>query len=132
MQQQRRKSRDAARGKQEHGGDEWPKTHNITELTLAARRCALAPATDMDRKAAAVDETDRRTDIRPLHRRCTACWAGSVRKLEVGGRPVGNACTLACTYARTNAQTDGQPEHIMPPRPHLSEGRRHHRISVQR
>jgi len=36
MQQQRRKSRDAARGKQEHGGDEWPKTHNITELTLAA------------------------------------------------------------------------------------------------
>jgi len=42
----------------------------ITELTLPARGYALAPATDMDRKAAATDGTDRRTDTRPLRRPC--------------------------------------------------------------
>jgi len=42
-------------------------------MTLPARRCALAPATDTGRKAAAIDGTDRRTDGHPtvtkaLHR----------------------------------------------------------------
>ena len=31
-------------------------------MTLAAWRCALALAADMDRKAAAIDRADRRTD----------------------------------------------------------------------
>jgi len=37
----------------------------ITALTLPASRCALAPAADIDRKAAAIDGTDRRTDGHP-------------------------------------------------------------------
>jgi len=40
--------------------------------------CTLAPASDMDRKAAAIDRTDGRTDIRPLHRPYTAYHAGSI------------------------------------------------------
>ena len=36
----------------------------IRALTLPASSCALAPAADMDRKAAAVDETDTQTDGR--------------------------------------------------------------------
>ena len=41
-------------------------------------------------------------------------------KLEVNGKPVGNACAGARTYA----QTDRQPENIMPPT-HLLDGRTH-------
>jgi len=54
----------------------------ITALTLPARCCAMAPATDRlwskggcyrrDRR------TDWRTDTRPLHRPCTANYSGSV------------------------------------------------------
>jgi len=36
----------------------------ITALTLPACCCALALAADMDRKAAAIDGTDRQTDGR--------------------------------------------------------------------
>jgi len=38
----------------------------IRVLTLPACCCAVAPATDMNRKAAAVDGTDRRTDRRSV------------------------------------------------------------------
>ena len=41
-----------------------------------------APATEMGRKAAAIDGTDRRTDNRPLHKPCTAYYAGSVNLLS--------------------------------------------------
>jgi len=40
----------------------------ITAMTLPARYGALAPATDMDRKAAATDGKDRRTDGRTPER----------------------------------------------------------------
>jgi len=54
----------------------------ITEFTLPACCCDLAPAVAMDRKA--VDGTDRqtdgRTDTRPLHRPYAAYYAGSVNK----------------------------------------------------
>jgi len=46
-------------------------------------RCALAPAVDMNRKAAAIGGTDGQTDTRSLHRPgapCTAYYAGSANK----------------------------------------------------
>jgi len=50
----------------------------ITALKWPARCCALARAADMDRKAAAIDGTDRRPAGR--YRPCTAYYAGSVNR----------------------------------------------------
>jgi len=68
-------------------------------ITLPACCYALVTAADVDRKAAVVDgiggRTDGRTDTRPLHRPCSAYYAGSAK-----GRRNCNNC-LRNIYQRT-------------------------------